>query len=122
MYTDVTRAMPMKTSSAKAKGRKLQQDVRDMLLEHSEGLTTDDIRSTSMGAPGEDILFSTAAREAFPWTVEVKAQEKLNVWSAYEQAEENNPGDYEPIVFFKRNRSKTFVMLDAEYFVREWRK
>ena len=112
----------MKTSSKKQKGRKLQQDVRDLLLQHSVSLTTDDIRSTSMGAGGEDILFSTAARAAFPWTVEVKAQEKLNVWSAYAQAEENNPGDYEPIVFFRRNRSKIFVMLDAEYFIQEWRK
>jgi len=112
----------MKTSSAKAKGRKLQQEVRDMLLGRSVSLTTDDIRSTSMGAGGEDILFSTAARETFPWTIECKAQENLSVWAAYAQAEENNPGDYEPIVFFKRNRSKTFVMLDAEYFVRNWRK
>jgi len=83
----------MKTSSAKAKGRKLQQAVRDLLLQHSVGLTEDDIRSTSMGAGGEDILLSQAGREAFPWTVEVKAQEKLNVWSAYDQAVDNNPGD-----------------------------
>ena len=46
----------MKTRSAKQKGRRLQQNVRDLLLEAlSEYLEEDDIRSTSMGAPGEDL-------------------------------------------------------------------
>ena len=47
----------MKTRSAKQKGRRLQQNVRDLLLEAlSEYLEEDDIRSTSMGAPGEDLF------------------------------------------------------------------
>ena len=50
----------MKTSSAKAKGRRLQQKVRDLLLETFTELEPDDIRSTSMGVSGEDLQLSPA--------------------------------------------------------------
>ena len=77
----------MKTQSAKAKGRKLQQWVRDLILETWNELEPDDVRSTSMGAGGEDLQLSPAARRKFGYSVECKNVEKLNVWSAYEQAE-----------------------------------
>ena len=66
-----------------------------------------------MGASGEDILLSPAARKLFPFSVECKNQEKLNIWSSLEQAETNS-GNHIPIVIFKRNRSKTFVALEFE--------
>ncbi len=53
----------MKPSSAKAKGRKFQQDIRDMMLDLAPSLEKDDIRSTSMGAGGEDLQLSPAARK-----------------------------------------------------------
>ena len=62
-----------------------------------------------------------AAREKFPFSIECKNQEALNVWKAYEQAEENS-GDYEPIVFLKRNNTKPLVLVDAEYFVKLYKK
>ena len=68
-----------------------------------------------MGAGGEDVIMARAAREKFPYSIECKNQEKLNVWSAYDQAESNS-GDYEPLVVIKRNRQKPLVVLDAEYF------
>ena len=77
----------MKTSSAKAKGRKLQQWFRNLLI------------------------------EKFPYSIECKNQEAINVWKSYEQAEENS-GDYEPIVVLKRNKTKPLVLVDADYFVR----
>ena len=43
----------MKTQSAKAKGRKLQQWVRDQIIEQLE-VHPEDIESRSMGAGGED--------------------------------------------------------------------
>jgi hypothetical protein len=58
-----------------------------------------------------------AAREKFPYSIECKNQESLNIWKAYEQATENS-GNYEPIVFIKRNNQKPLVVVDAEYFVR----
>ncbi len=62
----------MRTSSAKAKGRRLQQKVRDLILETFSELEEDDVRSTSMGASGEDVLLSPLARKKFPFSVECK--------------------------------------------------
>jgi len=106
----------MKTSSAKAKGRRLQQKVRDLLLETFTELEPDDIRSTSMGVSGEDLQLSPAARKLIPFAIECKNQEKLNVWDSLKQAEENS-GDYDPVLIFKRNRSKTYAVLNIEKFI-----
>ena len=72
----------MKTQSAKAKGRKLQQWVRDQIIEQLE-VHPEDIESRSMGAGGEDLIMARAARQKFPFSVECKNVEKLNVWEAY---------------------------------------
>jgi len=105
----------MKTQSAKAKGRKLQQWVRDLILE-SFPLEADDVRSTSMGAGGEDVLLSPAARRYFPFSIECKNVEKLNVWQAYEQAQANC-GKSEPLLVMKKNRKDPLVVMDAEKFM-----
>jgi len=106
----------MKTQSAKAKGRKLQQMVRDLILETFTDLEADDVRSTSMGAGGEDLQLSPAARRKFPYSVECKNCERLNVWGAYEQAEANS-GKHEPLLIMKKNRKKPLVVLDLEAFI-----
>ena len=105
----------MKTQSAKAKGRRFQQWVRDQLIEELD-VHPEDVESRSMGAGGEDLIMARAAREKFPYSIECKNQESLNVWKSYEQAESNS-GDYEPVVFIKRNNQKPLVVVDAEYFV-----
>ena len=105
----------MKTQSAKAKGRNLQKWVRDQLIEQLE-IHPEDIESRSMGAGGEDLIMARAARSKFPFSVECKNVEKLNVWEAYEQAKANS-GDYEPIVIMKKNFKKPLVVIDAEYFI-----
>lgn len=106
----------MKTASAKAKGRKLQQWVRDLLLGKSPDLTTDDIRSTSMGAGGEDILFSSKARELWPFSIECKANARIATYRFMEQAEANCPKGCEPIVVMKEDRGRPMVVVDAQYF------
>ena len=105
----------MKTQSAKAKGRKLQQWVRDQIIEQLE-VHPEDIESRSMGAGGEDLIMARAARERFPFSVECKNVEKLNVWEAYEQAKSNS-NDYEPIVIMKKNQKKPLVVVDADFFI-----
>ena len=105
----------MKTSSAKAKGRKLQQWFRDLLVEKLD-LDPEDSESRPMGSQGEDIILGTESRRLFPYSVECKNQEAVNVWKAYEQASENCKG-YEPLVVIKRNRHKPLVLVDAEHFV-----
>ena len=104
----------MKSRSAKNKGKRLQNKIRDLILEKFNAkLESDDVRSITMGDSGEDILLSPAARRLFPFSVECKNQEKLNIWSALEQAEENS-GDHAPLVIFKRNRSKTYAVLEFD--------
>ena len=106
----------MKPQSAKAKGRRLQLQFRDLLIEELN-IHPEDIESRSMGAGGEDLIMARAAREKFPYSIECKNVEKLNVWEAYKQADENSK-NYEPVVVMKKNNHKTLVVLDAEYFVK----
>ena len=105
----------MKTQSANAKGRNLQKWVVERLIETFD-IHPEDIKSCSMGAGGEDVVMARAAREKFPFSVECKNVEKLNVWDAYEQAKANSNG-YEPIVVMKKNHKKPLVVLDAEHFI-----
>ena len=106
----------MKTSSAKAKGRRFQQWVRDQLIEQLD-VHPEDIESRSMGAGGEDLILARAAREKFPYSIECKNQESINIWKAYEQAQENSK-NYEPIVIIKRNNTKPLVLVDADFFMK----
>ena len=104
----------MKPRSAKNKGKRLQNKVRDLILEKfNSKLEQDDVRSITMGESGEDILLSPAARRLFPFSVECKSQEKLSIWSSLEQAEDNS-GDHIPLLIFKRNRSKTYAVLEFD--------
>ena len=105
----------MKPQSAKAKGRNLQKWVVKQLIETFD-IHPEDIKSCSMGAGGEDVQMARAAREKFPYSVECKNVEKLNVWDAYDQAKANC-GDYEPIVIMKKNGKKPLVVMDAKSFI-----
>ena len=94
----------MKTSSAKAKGRRLQAWVRDRVLDTFSGLSGDDVVSRSTSAPGEDIIFSKLARSLVPFSIECKMTEKFNAMKAYEQAL-SNAADHMPVVVWSRNRN-----------------
>ena len=106
----------MKPQSAKAKGRALQQWVVDKLVELL-GFDPEDLESRPMGSNGEDIIMGVQSRKQFPYSIECKNQEAVNVWKAYEQSKENCK-DYEPLVIIKRNRTKPLALVDAEYFMR----
>ena len=59
----------MRPQSAKAKGRRLQQQFRDLLIEKLD-IHPEDIENRSMGAGGEDLIMARAAREKFPYSIE----------------------------------------------------
>ncbi len=105
----------MKTASAKAKGRRLQQWMRTLLIEKLD-IHPEDVESRPMGSGGEDLIMSRAAREKFPFSVEAKNQESGNVWKAMEQAR-SNAKTYTPIVVMKKNNEKPLVVIDAEVFI-----
>ena len=105
----------MKPQSAKAKGRRLQQQFRELLIEEL-GIHPEDIESRSMGASGEDLIMAKAARNLFPYSIECKNQEKINVWSAYKQATDNCKG-YIPLAVIKKNNHKPLAVVDLETFI-----
>jgi len=106
----------MRPASSKAKGRRFQQYIRDLLLKAADTLEEDDIRSTSMGAPGEDIQLSPAARKVYPYAIECKAVEKLNIWEAIRQAKEN-ARKYIPVVCFKRNNHEAWIAMPLKEYM-----
>lgn len=114
----------MKTSSAKAKGRRASSEVKELLLKHYPELQDNDILVTPSGVPGEDLVMSPSARQIYPLSIEVKCVEKLNIHDALNQAQEHSRKNAEkgivtePVVFFRRNRTTLKVVCDAEFFIK----
>ena len=106
----------MSAKSAKAKGRRLQNLTRDLLREAFSSLEEDDIKSQTMGMPGEDIVLSPAARKIIKYSFECKNKERLDLWKSLEQAEENSE-DRSPVLVIKRNRSKTYAVIELDCFI-----
>jgi hypothetical protein len=106
----------MRAASAKAKGRKLQQWTRDLILNKWPRLEPDDVRSTAMGAGGEDIQLSPAARRLIPVSIECKNRANYAFYKDYDQAVINCPKKAEPLLIAKANHRKPVVIVDAEYF------
>lgn len=95
----------MKTRSAKAKGRRLQNLLVEKLRGLFPHLQPADIRPALMGESGMDVKLSTAARQEIPFAFESKNVEALNIWSAIAQAEYNATKEkLTPAVIFARNR------------------
>ena len=113
----------MKTKSVKAKGRKLQNTVRDGLRDiyvHTTKvpkLEEDDIKSQTMGMTGDDIVLSHKAKEMNPYSFECKNVEKLSIWKAIEQCEANS-NDRTPVVVFKKNGKVPHVAMSLEHFLK----
>ena len=99
--------------SSKAKGRRLQNLVRDKLREKFTSLEEDDIKSAIMGTVGEDIVLSPAARKVIPFSFECKNVERLQFWKTVEQAEGNSNGRT-PVIVVKKNGRKPYVALPLE--------
>lgn len=93
----------MKTRSAKAKGRRVQNWLHDELHYLFPELEPDDIIPRQMGGAGEDIMLSPAARKLIPCSFECKNVEKLSLHAAMRQAKANANGLI-PVVIFKKNR------------------
>ena len=106
----------MRPQSAKAKGRKLQQWARDKLIEYF-GLSAQDVRSTSMGSAGEDLLFSPAAQKMIPFSIECKNRGAIAVYGWWEQAcsQEKVSSDIQPLVILKQDRSQPLALCDADW-------
>lgn len=97
----------------KGKGRRLQNFVRDKLVEE---LGLSDVRVAIMGERGADVKVGLAERDLFPFGVECKNTEQLRLWDALAQAESNSEG-LMPLLVFKRNRSGVYAVLKFDDFL-----
>lgn len=111
------------TRSRKTKGFDFQKYIAERIRDVF-GLEERDVVSTPSSVPGEDIILSNRALELFPYSVEAKRQEKLNVWASLNQAirtaekvsikkDINLPG----LLVFKRNYSRVYCAMDFEDFL-----
>jgi len=111
----------MKTSSAKAKGRRLQQRVRDdMRAIAGTRLDPTDIESTTMGLSGVDIVLTKAAKDLFgPLAFECKNVELLNAVGVFQQHYDKYAAKgMVPIMVHSRNHIEPRVTMLWADFVR----
>jgi len=115
----------MRPSSAKSKGRKLQQYVAAR-IQSVFGLPETDAVSRPMGSGGRDIMLSAKALTELPVSIECKNTKVFPGLAALEQSA-YNAGPYLPVVAWKppgKGMEKTMVYLDLEaflQFIRDWR-
>lgn len=107
----------MRTQSAKAKGRRLQQMVRDAILDLLIHLSPDDVRSTGMGQGGVDVQLSQQAKKDFPYSVECKNKERISIWNELKQTTENLEPDTEPLLIIKKNRTPAYAVITFDHFM-----
>lgn len=107
----------MRPSSAKDKGRRLQQRVaRD--IQAAFGLPERDVVSTSMGAGGADVKLSARAFRVFPMAVECKNVAAFVGYTYWGQAAEHaKAAGGTPIAVVKANRREPLVVLGWSDFL-----
>ena len=105
----------MKARSAKNKGKRLQNILRDKLIKLYPKLSND-ISSQIMGMTGEDIVLTPHAKKVLPYSFECKNVEKLNIWKSFKQCE-SNAGKSTPVLVIKRNREKPKVVMDLDQWL-----
>ena len=98
-------------ASRKVKGRRLQQVVRQDLVDRL-GIDPGDILSTAMGQSGCDLYLSPAARARFPFGVECKAQERIALPEWWEQCTRNAAAEgLTPLLVLKQSRREALAVL-----------
>ena len=101
-------------ASRKAKGRRLQQAVRQDLIEHL-GIDPGDVMSTAMGQAGCDLYLSPAAQVRFPFGVECKAQERIALPEWWQQCTRNAAAEgLTPLLILKQSRREPLAVLRWE--------
>ena len=106
----------MKNNSRQAKGRYLQNIVRDRIVKLYPVLTKKDIRTSTVGENGADVkLLTHTAKKLFPYSVETKNMKSYKlVYQAFSQAKRHS--NMEPLLVLKGHKEKPVVILDMEHF------
>ena len=107
----------MRTSSRKAKGRRLQNWVRDSLLSIFTNLDDNDVMCAIMGETGADIKLSNPAKKLIPYSFECKNKETFKgIYDIIAQAQSNAKASDVPIAVIKMNKFQPLVIVDATHF------
>ena len=110
----------MKTASAKAKGRGLQQEIRDLYrqLGQAYGLVDGDIESRGMGQQGTDLIFSPAALKLFNHEIECKKHRQVRVPALFkEHYKKYQDTSALKLLFHEDNYSEPLVTMRAIDFI-----
>jgi len=113
---------PIKISSRKGKGRRLQywvcKRLADILqIEFNQQDDQCDIHSREMGQSGTDVILRGKAFERLLYSIECKSGESINLLKAIEQAKQNNKEKMNWLLIHKRKQyKKPIVIMDWETF------
>ena len=108
----------MQTRSRKAKGRKLQNWVRDEFLSRFKQFTDEDIYCAIMGESGADVKFSPLAQETLPYSIECKNKETFKgIYDIMEQAKSNTKVNHTPVGVIKMNNCEPLAIVNAKHFL-----
>jgi hypothetical protein len=109
---------PISIASRKAKARELQKYVAQKISDITGIPCGKDelIESREMGQAGSDIKLIGPAKKAFPFAVECKRQEKLNLHDAIKQAKANQTKDTDWLVVTRRSNEEAIITMDADKF------
>lgn len=107
----------MKIRSGKAKGRRACVETRDAILKHSPDLEGHVIIPTG-SVIGRDLILSPTALLKYPFALECKNTERLDIWAALKQAQSHVKNSSEiPLLTFKRNHSDLYAALSLDAFL-----
>ena len=106
----------MNNKSRKAKGRILQNLVRDKVQKLFPSVGKDDIRTSLMSEAGADVkLISLSARKLMPYDIETKNREEYKtLYRHYRHA--SGHGNMEPLLVVKMNRQYPLAVIDLDHF------
>tara|TARA_R100001086_G_C11772743_1_gene241340 strand:- start:351 stop:695 length:345 start_codon:yes stop_codon:yes gene_type:complete len=106
----------LNNKSRKAKGRILQNLVRDKVQKLFPSLGRDDIRTSLMSENGADVkLISLMARKLMPYDIETKNREEYKtIYKHYDHAKGH--GNTEPLLVIKMNRESPLAVIDLDHF------
>lgn len=103
--------------SRKQKGKRLQNEIAERLREEFN-LDETDCHSSVSCENGIDVRLSADGLSKIPYSIECKCQESIQIWKAIQQSETNKLPNTDSVLIFKRNRSKTYAVIELDTFIK----
>jgi len=103
----------------KAKGRRLQQVVRDAILVLNDEFRVDDVKSTPMGVNGADVTFSPFVQDRMPIQIECKNLQRHSIYGPFEQAKTH--GSHAPVLILKADQKKPLAIVEMDHYFHLWK-